>query len=167
MANHKKEYKYHSINELERNLIVAGKAPRTVQSYCRAIRMLGEHFGCDPSTLLEKQVRDYLIYCRDVKKWKHYTLKIVLTAAKFFFNYCSENKWQIWDFAKPPRCKPEILILTPSQIKALIGKITVTLNRSISYCIIFNHPARRDRRRSRNHTEFFSKQLLKLLSLLP
>lgn len=125
MANHKKHYKHHSIQDLERNLIVAGKAPRTVQSYCRAIRMLGEYGNCDPAILKEEQVRDYLIYCRGVKKWKYYTLKVTLTAAKFFFNYCSDNKWQIWDFAKPPRFKPEILILTPSQIRSLIEHITV------------------------------------------
>jgi hypothetical protein len=82
-----------------------------------------EHYQCDPVELSEKQVRDYLVHCRDVKGWNHWTLKIVLTSLKFYYTHGDGTSWNIWDFAKPPRYKPEITVLTMREVRAIIGQI--------------------------------------------
>ena len=118
--------KIDSIDNYRRNLIVAGKAERTVKSYCRSVRQLMEHYRCDPASLTEKQVRDYLVHCRDVKGWNHWTLKIALTSLKFYYTHGDGTSWNIWDFAKPPRYKPEIAVLTMREVRAIIGQIQLT-----------------------------------------
>ena len=124
-----------SIDNYRRNLIVAGKAPRTVKSYCRSVRQLMEHYQCDPAALTEKQVRDYLVPCRDVKGWNHWTLKIALTSLKFYYTHGDGTSWNIWDFAKPPRYKPEITVLTMREVRAVIGQIQLThLRVAVSPC---------------------------------
>ena len=112
--------KIDSIENYRRNLIVSGKAPRTVKTYYRSVRQLMEHYRCDPSILSEQQVRDYLVYCRDVKGWNHWTLKIALTSLKFYYTHGEGTSWNIWNFANPPRYKPWITVLS---MRAIIGQI--------------------------------------------
>jgi integrase/recombinase XerD len=82
-----------------------------------------EHYQCDPVELSEKQVRDYLVHCRDVKGWNHWTLNIALTSLKFYYTHGDGTSWNIWDLAKPPRYKPEITVLTMREVRAIIGQI--------------------------------------------
>ena len=82
-----------------------------------------EHYRCDPSILSEQQVRDYLVYCRDVKGWNHWTLKIALTSLKFYYTHGEGTSWNICNFAKPPRYKPWITVLSMREIRAIIGQI--------------------------------------------
>lgn len=82
-----------------------------------------EYHQADPAVLSERQVRDYLEHCRDDKKWKHHTLKIALTALKAFYTYADNTTWNIWDYAKPPRVKPERIVITPEEIQQIINTI--------------------------------------------
>ncbi len=50
------------IQRFAEDLKLAGKADRTVQAYCRALRKLCEHLGKDPSEASEEDIRNYLLF---------------------------------------------------------------------------------------------------------
>ncbi|MEE4212925.1 MAG: site-specific integrase [Parvularcula sp.] len=112
-----------TLQEFREMLVVSGKMPRTVDGYERAVRMLGEFHGKDPATLTEADIRRYFVHAREVRKWKHYTIKIALTAIKFYYSHVCGWEWKIWDIAKPPKVKPEIVVLSREEIAAVIGKV--------------------------------------------
>ena len=61
--------------DLARRLAVHTDSPRTRHSYYRDIRLLHQHFGCDPAGLAEEQVFDYILHVKTVKGWRPKTIR--------------------------------------------------------------------------------------------
>src|SRR5258708_21220865 len=45
-------------------------ANRTRPSYYRQLRLIHQHFNCDPSTITEAQLREYFLFVKLKKHWK-------------------------------------------------------------------------------------------------
>ena len=73
---------YDSMKRLAQLLALRCDMIRTRHSYYRAVRLLREHFGCDPAALTEDQLRDCILHMKTRKLWKPKTVR--QTAAKPF-----------------------------------------------------------------------------------
>ena len=77
-------------------------AKRTRHAYYRAMRVLHEHFQCDPATLEETHLRDYLLHIKLHKHWKPKTIRQTLACAKLFFvEVLQRPLWRVFPKSAP------------------------------------------------------------------
>ncbi len=55
--------------KMKEDLVLSGKRPKTVQAYLSSVRQLARYYGISPDQLSEDQVRSWLVYLADQKKW--------------------------------------------------------------------------------------------------
>lgn len=77
------------MTELRKRLIedmkLAGHSPGTQEAYIRVVRQLAGHFRVSPDQLTERQVRDYLMHLREVRRVAKGTFQAHFFGIKFFF----------------------------------------------------------------------------------
>ena len=77
------------MTELRTRLIedmqLAGLSPGTQDAYVRVVRQLAAHFRLSPDQLTERQVREYLMHLREVRKVAKGTFQAHFFGIKFFF----------------------------------------------------------------------------------
>ena len=64
---------------------LAGHSQGTQDAYVRAVRQLAGHFRIAPDRLTERQVHDYLMHLREVRKVAKGTFQVHFFGVKFFF----------------------------------------------------------------------------------
>ena len=79
------DHKFPSMEEFAKRLSLRHDSARTCHSYHRSLRLIQEHFSCDPAELVEEQVRDYYLYVKNQKHWKPKTIRQSVAMAKIFF----------------------------------------------------------------------------------
>jgi site-specific recombinase XerD len=92
--------------------------------YVRYVRKLGEHYGGDPATLSEDQVRAYYLFLRQQKKFGGSAMKLARCALRAFFRDCLHvSGWTVFEEVRiaPPQTLP--LVLAREQVAALLGAV--------------------------------------------
>lgn len=82
------------------DLKLNGKSTRTQQSYCRAVRKFAEFLGHSPELATEDQLRNYLLYLVDSKRWKGSTINVAQQALKLFFRITCPRDWSVLKLAR-------------------------------------------------------------------
>ena len=98
--------------------------PPTKDEYVRYVRKLGEHYGGDPATLTEDQVRAYFLFLRQQKKFGGSAMKLARCALRSFFRDCLHVPgWTVFEEVRvsPPQTLP--LVLAREQVAALLGAV--------------------------------------------
>jgi integrase/recombinase XerD len=88
------------IKRFAEDLKLSGKAPRTLQSYCRALRKLIEFLGHSPEQATEDQLRKYLLFVTEQKKWSSSTVNVALQALKLYFRITCPRDWAVLKLAR-------------------------------------------------------------------
>ncbi len=81
------------ISRFAEDLKLNAKSPRTVQSYCRALRKFTEYLRHTPDQATEDQLRKYLLYVVDKKSWAGSTVNVTLQALKIFYRITCPRDW--------------------------------------------------------------------------
>ncbi len=76
---------YDSMRRYAELLALRHDSARTRHSYYRAMRLLHEHYGVDPATLGEDQLRDYILHVKTHKGWRPKTIRQTMACARPFF----------------------------------------------------------------------------------
>ena len=79
------DHPYKSMDELADFLALRYDANRTRHAYYRQVRLIHEHFGCDPAIITEAQLRDYFLFVKLKKHWKPKTIRQAVASSKMFF----------------------------------------------------------------------------------
>ena len=66
------------------DLQLRGYSERSQEMYVRAVRQLAEHYSKSPDKITEEELRQYFLYCKNVKKWSRSASTIALCGIKFF-----------------------------------------------------------------------------------
>lgn len=82
------------------DLKLSGKSARTQQSYCRAVRKFTEFLDHSPEQATEDQLRNYLLYLVDSKRWKGSTINVAQQALKLFFRITCPRDWSVLKLAR-------------------------------------------------------------------
>jgi integrase/recombinase XerD len=82
------------------DLKLNGASPRTQQSYVRAIRKFTEFLGHSPDLASEDQLRNYLLFLVDSKKWQPSTINVAQQALKRFFRVTCPKDWAVLKLAR-------------------------------------------------------------------
>ena len=79
------QHRYDSLRDYAQLLALRYDQSRTRHSYYRQLRLLSDHYDCDPATLSESQVRDYFLHVKTLKHWKPKTIRQAAACARLFF----------------------------------------------------------------------------------
>jgi integrase/recombinase XerD len=115
---------YPSITQFQQLVELKDYRPATKKEYVRYVAKLAEHFQCDPATLTENQIREYFLFLRQHKHYKHSPMKAAKYSLLCFYLDCV--KVQGWTVFKEVRiAEPEVLpiVLARSEVAALLGAL--------------------------------------------
>jgi site-specific recombinase XerD len=108
---------------MQEELQLAGLSERTQRSYLRAVRQLAEHFHTAPDRLTESQVREYLLYLKNEKKFSTGAMKIAVSGIKFFYARTVPRNWKTLTRIRIPRSKTLPDVLAINEVRQLIDAV--------------------------------------------
>jgi len=103
------------INEL----ILQGKALKTIDSYSRCLRQVAEYFDTCPDKLSAEQLKCYFLYLATHKSWS--SVKTSRCAIQFFYKHLLGRPWVWVNIVKPPRQQPIQDVLSITEVQAIIN----------------------------------------------
>jgi site-specific recombinase XerD len=113
-------------------------ANRTRHSYYRQLRLIHQHFNCDPSTITEAQLREYFLFVKLKKHWKPKSIRQALASAKVFFvELLGKPDWTIFSQIRAKDHDTLPAVLTRPQVQALLAHIRLRRYRTplkLIYC---------------------------------
>jgi site-specific recombinase XerD len=116
---------YPSITQFQQLVELKDYRPATKKEYVRYVCKLAEHFQCDPATLTENQIREYFLFLRQHKHYKHSPMKAAKYSLLAFYLDCV--KVQGWTVFQEVRiAEPEVLpiVLGRAEVQALLAAVT-------------------------------------------
>jgi integrase/recombinase XerD len=132
------DHPWSSMRDFARLLALRYEAVRTRHSYYRDLRLLHEHFTCDPASLSEAQVTDYLIHVKMVKGWKPKTVRQTSAAARLFYcDMLGRTEWKVFDNVRAKDHHYLPAVLTREEVCALLRGIRLRRYRiplKLIYC---------------------------------
>jgi site-specific recombinase XerD len=115
---------YPSITQFQQLVELKDYRPATKKEYVRYVCKLAGHFQCDPATLTENQIREYFLFLRQHKHYKHSPMKAAKYSLLAFYLDCV--KVQGWTVFKEVRiAEPEVLpiVLGRAEVQALLAVV--------------------------------------------
>ena len=100
-------------------LKLQGKSLRTIDSYSRAVRRLGEYYNCCPENLTTDQLKLYFADLVDSHSWS--TVKVDRNGLQFFWKHVLHKDWNWVDIVKPPQVKSLPDILSIQEVHRILG----------------------------------------------
>lgn len=132
------DHPYPSMAEFAKRLTLRHDANRTRHSYYRDLRLIHEHFDCDPATLTEEQIRDYLLFVKTKKQWKPKTIRqTVASATIFFVEQLGHSEWTVFSQVKTKDHDELPAVLTRPQVRDLLTHVRLRRYRiplKLIYC---------------------------------
>jgi site-specific recombinase XerD len=115
---------YPSIAKFQQFVELKDYRPPTKKEYLRYVRKLAEHFGCDPLTLSEDQLRAYFLFLRQDKHYSRSPMKAAKFSLRSFFLDCHQRTgWTV--FAEVRIAEPLVLpvVLSRQEVAAVLGAV--------------------------------------------
>jgi site-specific recombinase XerD len=132
------KHPYPSMAQFADLLALHYDANRTRHAYYRQLRLLHQHFTCDPSTITEAQLREYFLFVKLKKHWKPKTIRQALASAKMFFvDLLGKPDWTIFSQIRAKDHDTLPAVLTRQQVQALLAHIRLRRYRTplkLIYC---------------------------------
>jgi len=110
-------------NRMIQDLQLRGYSESTQSLYVNAVRQLCDHFEKAPGKITEVDLRDYFLYCKNVKNWSRSTSTVALCAIKFFFENTIERKWPTLLFIRAGREKKLPVVLSHGEVLNILNRI--------------------------------------------
>lgn len=124
--------------DFARHLALGAHAARTRHAYYRDMRLLHEHFACDPALLTEAQVTAYLVHVKMVKGWRPKTVRQSAASARLFFvDMLGRADWKVFQNVHARDHDELPLVLTREQVRALLARVRLRRYRTplkLIYC---------------------------------
>jgi len=109
-------------NNLYRQNIAAlkrqGLQPSTIDGYCRGLRRITEYYNRPPDQLTIDDLKQFFDALIETHSWS--TVKVDLSALKFFYKHILSRDWVWVDIVKPPQVKSLPDILSPEEVAHLL-----------------------------------------------
>ena len=118
-------HRFVSMQRFAEDLHLRGLGDRSCYSYYRQIRLISEHFDqVDPASLNEACVRSYIIHLKSVKQWASKTIRIFLSAGKYFYSQMlGHDDWKVFDLTKAKDLPYLPEVLSRQEVAALLKAV--------------------------------------------
>jgi integrase/recombinase XerD len=112
------------------DLKLAGYAERTQKAYVAVVRQLAQHYRRSPDRITEDELRRYFVYLRDERKLASGSITVALCGIRFFYEKTLRKRWTFLDFVKPPRGRKLPVVLSRSEVHAVLRCVEVATYRA-------------------------------------
>lgn len=86
--------------------------------------LIGRHFGADPATLDEQQVRAYFLFLRTDRHYAGSSLSVALAALRCFYrDHLGRPAWKLWAELKVRRGRPLPAVLAREEVARLLAAV--------------------------------------------
>jgi integrase/recombinase XerD len=107
-------------------------SPETTRSYIHAVKQFAEYFGKSPQELGAEEIRRYQLYLLKEKKYAAGTVKIRMSALRFFYRKVLKRRdLSFDDLVYPKRPKKLPAVLSPEEVARLIQTTSNLLHRTV------------------------------------
>lgn len=110
-------------NRMIQDLQLRGYSESTQSLYVNSVRQLCDHFEKSPAKITEEDLRDYFLYCKNVKNWSRSTSTVALCAIKFFYENTIERKWPTLLFIRAGQEKKLPVVLSHDEVRNILNRI--------------------------------------------
>lgn len=132
------QHRHASLGDFARLLGLRYDLARTRHSYYRQMRLIADHFGCDPATLSEEQLRDYILHVKTRRQWKPKTIRQAAAAARMFYvDQLGQSAWTVFSQIRARDEEHLPAVLTRQEVIALLRHIRLRRYRTpikLIYC---------------------------------
>lgn len=113
-----------SMARYAKSLALRYDANRTRHAYYRQLRLIHEHFRCDPSQLTESQLGDYFLFLKLKKNWKPKSIRQAKAACGLFFiDLLGHADWTVLSQIRSKDHDTLPAVLTRQQVHDLLAAI--------------------------------------------
>jgi integrase/recombinase XerD len=116
---------YPSIEQFKAFVELKDFRPPTKKEYVRYVRKLAERFQCDPATLSEDQLREYFLFLRQHKHYKHSPMKLAKCSIRCFFRQCLKlgPTWTVFEEVRIVENQTLPVVLSRPEVADLLGAL--------------------------------------------
>lgn len=115
---------YDSMARFAQLLALHYDTDRTRHAYYRQLRLIHQHFGCDPLCLTEAQLRDYFLFVKLQKHWQPKSIRQALAAARMFYlDLLARPHWRLFSQIRARDHDHLPAVLTRRQVHDLLSHI--------------------------------------------
>ncbi len=109
-------------------LTLAGKGPRTVEAYTRALRMLVQFHGKAPSSISETELEAYFLHRRNVDHWSANTMRICYCGIRFFFVSVLGRDWRLFQYLRARAESRLPAVLSREEVRCVLACVRTSHN---------------------------------------
>jgi integrase/recombinase XerD len=117
------------------DLQLAGLREGTQKRYLQAVKQLAFHYRTRPDRLSEQQVRDYLLYLKNDKKFASSSLGITYNALKFFYTRTAPRDWPTLQRLRVEKQKKLPDVLSVDEVRQVIGAVRTLHHRTFFWTV--------------------------------
>lgn len=108
------------------DLRLYGKAPRTVECYEKHLFKLERFYNKTPDKLNENELREYLLYMKDVKQYSEAFFKQAISAFRYFYEKTLGRKWKTLKFVRPKKESKLPDVLSVEEVRLILSHIRLS-----------------------------------------
>jgi len=120
---------------MHQDLQLAGLAEGTQKMYLRAVRQLATHVDKPPGRITESEMRDYLLYLKNERKYSPSSLKIAASGIVFFFTHTVPRDWVLFKNLHIPRPQSLPDVLSIAEVRRLIDAVRTPHNKTFFWTV--------------------------------
>ena len=132
------DHPYESMARYAELLALRYDCNRTRHAYYRQLRLLQEHFNCDPKTINQDQIREYLLFLKFQKQWKPNTMRQAVACMRAFFHeLMGLQPWEVFSQIRTRDLETLPVVLSRQQVHSLLCHIRLRRYRipiKLIYC---------------------------------
>lgn len=106
--------------QMDEDLVVRGRSPRTRESYLRAVAALAKHYGRSPDRISAPEVQRYLLHLIQEKRLAWSSCNIALSGLKFFYRVTLKRSQAQFELPTPRQPQKLPQILAPEEVVRII-----------------------------------------------
>ncbi len=116
---------------MEEDMRLRDLRPRTVDGYLLAVRLFLDRTGKEPETIVEEDIRAYVLHLRDERHQAPSSINIATCALRFFCNFTLQRDYEIFQLLRVNRPRSLPVVLSQKEVRALLGVVRHPVRRMI------------------------------------
>jgi site-specific recombinase XerD len=121
--------------KMHQDLQLAGLREGTQQRYLHAVKQLSFHYATRPDRLSEQQVRNYLLYLKNDKKYAASSLGVAYNGIRFFYTRTAPRDWPTLQRLRVEKQKKLPDVLSVDEVRRLIGAVRAPHHRTFFWTV--------------------------------
>ena len=113
----------HYYQKLYEELRLRGKAPLTIEAYLKHISKLQSYYHKSPDQINENELRQYLLYMKDVKQYSESFFKQAISSFRYFYEKTLNRKWKTLKFVYPKKEKKLPDVLSVGEVRLILSHV--------------------------------------------